>query len=147
MECSSGGRTKYNRIQILKLPKDHHYDALCVGAVPNAGYKDRTHGYVLYAKATGRGSRLRGNVNKCGIITTKYRDRSKIYQGFMTGDIVFADIPEKYKASGRHTGRVTIRKSGYFSLLTTNGERHTVKSEFCRTLQKQDGYSYQYRAA
>ena len=27
VECSSGGRTKYNRDKILRLPKDHHYDA------------------------------------------------------------------------------------------------------------------------
>lgn len=71
VECSTGGRTKYNRTRILKLPKDHHYDALCVGTVPDAGYTDRTHGYVLYAKAMGRGSRLRGHVNDCGIIITK----------------------------------------------------------------------------
>ena len=33
VECSTGGKTKYNRTK-LNLPKDHHYDALCVGTVP-----------------------------------------------------------------------------------------------------------------
>lgn len=144
VECSSGGRTKYNREKVLRLPKDHHYDALCVGTVPEAGYKDLTHGYVLYAKAMGRGSRLRGNVNECGVITTKYYDRSKTYDGFMTGDIVTADIPKGYKAFGRFTGRITIRRSGHFAMQAINGRKLTVKACFCRTLQKQDGYSYRY---
>ena len=53
VECASGGKTKYNREQ-LELPKDHHYDALCVGTVPKNGYRDLTHGYCLYIKAIGR---------------------------------------------------------------------------------------------
>ena len=147
VECASGGRTKYNRTKVLGLPKDHHYDALSVGTVPAGGYRDRTGGYVLYARAMGRGSRLRGLINECGVIVTKFRDRSKTYEGFMTGDIVTADVPEKYKARGRHTGRITIRKSGYFLLLTTQGEKKTVRSCFCRVLQKQNGYAYHYGAA
>lgn len=39
VECSSGGRTKFNR-ETLQLPKDHHYDALCVGTVPEGGFMD-----------------------------------------------------------------------------------------------------------
>lgn len=36
VECSSGGRTKYNRTK-LGYPKEHHYDALCVGTVRKRG--------------------------------------------------------------------------------------------------------------
>ncbi len=147
VECSSGGRTKYNREKILKLPKDHHYDALSVGTVPADGYKDRTGQYVLYTKAQGRGSRLRGNINKCGIITVKFKDRTKTYKGFMTGDIVVADVPKQYKHSGHMVGRIAIRKTGNFDIHPLGGKRCNVSHKFCRTLQKESGYSYQYKKA
>lgn len=142
VECSSGGRTKYNRTS-FGLPKDHHYDALCVGDVPEDGYTDRTGGYVLMVKATGRGSRLRGNVNACGIITVKYKNRAKTYNGFMTGDIVKADVP-KEKHKGRWTGRITIRSSGSFGLVDGNGERHDINCKYMTVIQKADGYAYHY---
>ena len=91
VELASGGKTKYNR-DLLKLPKDHHIDALCVGEVPDGGYKTLP-AYCLYIKAMGRGKRLRGNINECGIITVKYKDNAKTAFGFMSGDIVKADIP------------------------------------------------------
>lgn len=141
VECSSGGKTKYNRTEVLHLPKDHHYDALCVGAVPEGGYRDRTNGWVLMTKATGRGSRFRGLTNSCGIITVKFRDRSKTCRGFMTGDIVRADVP-KGKHIGRHTGRITIRKSGTFALAGTDGVRRDVNCRCMTVLQKADGYNY-----
>ena len=142
VECSSGGRTKYNRTS-FGLPKDHHYDALCVGDVPEDGYTDRTGGYVFIVKATGRGSRLRGNVNACGIITVKYKNRAKTYNGFMTGDIVKADVP-KGKHKGRWTGRITIRSSGSFGLVDGNGERHDINCKYMTVIQKADGYAYHY---
>ena len=147
VECSSGGRTKYNRTQVLSLPKDHHYDALSVGTVPKDGYKDRTGGYVLKAKAMGRGNRLRGQVNACGIITVKWTDRSKRYNGLQTGDIIRAEVPNgKYK--GQHTGRVMIRKSGAHDIRCLDGKLVTCtkKTKF-KVLQRVDGYSYQYSKA
>ena len=144
VECSSGGRTKYNRIKVLNLPKDHHYDALSVGNVPEEGYTDKTNGYVLNVRAMGRGTRLLGNINDCGIIKTKFKERSKTYEGFMTGDIVTANVPEKYKYNGKMTGRIAIRKTGNFDIWTKEYGRCNVKSIFCRAVQKQDGYSYCY---
>ena len=76
VECSSGGRTKFNR-EKLGFPKAHHYDAACVGSVPGEGFRDLTNGYYLLAEAVGRGSRMRGNTNSCGVIITKYRDGTK----------------------------------------------------------------------
>ena len=142
-------KTKKKKLGSAEFPpaKDHHYDALSVGNVPVKGYRNRTNGYVLHAKVTGRGTRLRGNINNCGIIITKFKDRSKTYDGFMTGDIVVADVPKKYKHHGRIVGRIAIRKSGYFDITTINGEKYNVKSCFCRTLQKQDGYAYAYKAS
>ncbi len=142
VECSSGGRTKYNRTY-LDLPKDHHYDALCVGTIPKEGFVDRTNGYALMIEAKGRGSRLRGNTNTCGIIVTKYRNRHKTHQGFMSGDIVEASAP-KGKHMGRYTGRITIRSSGNFGLVDTGGNRHDINCKYMTVLQKADGYSYHY---
>lgn len=142
VECSSGGRTKYNRIH-LDLPKDHHYDALCVGSIPEEGFVDRTNGYVLMIEAKGRGSRLRGNINACGIIVTKYKNRNKTYKGFMSGDIVVANVP-KGKHTGRYVGRITIRNSGSFGLIDANKKRHDINCKYMTILQKTDGYSYHY---
>ena len=143
VECSSGGRTKYNREQILHLPKDHHYDALSVGTIPDGGYLDTTNGYVLMVKATGRGTRLRGNLNCCGIIVTKYQSRNKTYKGFMSGDIVKADVP-KGKHKGRYTGRITIRRTGNFGMVDTEKRRHDVNCKYLTVIQKSDGYNYHY---
>lgn len=142
VECSSGGRTKYNRMS-LNMPKDHHFDALCVGNVPEDGFKDRTNGYVLMVQAKGRGSRLRGNINKCGIIVAKYTTRSKAYKGFMSGDIVKASVP-KGVHKGEYIGRIAIRQTGFFGLIDTNGKRHDVNCKYMTIFQKADGYSYHY---
>ena len=148
LECSSGGRTKYNR-NVLKYPKEHHYDALCVGEIPEDGFVDRTHGYYLYAKATGRGTRLRGQINQCGVIIRKWMDRSKTAFGFQTGDLVVADVPKdtKYKYKGHFSGRVMIRKSGSFDIRTLSGELVTVNAKFCRLLQNNSGYQMMIKRA
>lgn len=149
VECSSGGKTKYNRKQ-LNLPKDHHYDALCVGNIPDTGFKDLTNGYCLYVKANGRGNRLRGNINCCGVIITKYKDNTKRMSGIQSGDIVVADVPlGASKYVGIHKGRVTIRKTGYFSIKEKQPDGKykpiPVNQKYCRVLQHTDGYEYQYQ--
>lgn len=148
VECSSGGRTKYNRTQ-LKYPKDHHYDALCVGNVSEQGSVDCTNGYFLYAKAMGRGSRLRGNINDCGIIIAKYKYRHKIVNGFQTGDIVVVELPHRnkrpYKYEGRHVGRLIVRSSGTFDIKILSGAKFSFSSRFCRLLQNNSGYQFETR--
>lgn len=145
VECSSGGRTKYNRTR-LGYPKDHQYDAACIGTVPENGYKDLTHGYYVHAKATGRGTRFRGKINKCGIIIQKLAPRAKKVFGFMNGDIVVADIPHKepkpYKYEGHYVGRVMTRASGSFDIRTSDGELVTASRKFIKKIQNADGYQY-----
>lgn len=145
VECSSGGKTKYNRTA-LGYPKDHQYDAACIGNVPANGYEDLTHGYYVYAKATGRGTRFRGKINKCGIITKKLVPRAKKVFGFMNGDTAVADIPHKepkpYKHEGRYTGRVMTRASGSFDIKTSDGELVTASYRFIKKVQNADGYQY-----
>lgn len=142
VECGSGGRTKHNRT-MLGLPKDHHYDALCVGTVPDGGYADRTGGHCLYVKAMGHGNRLLGHLNKCGVITEKFHAPKRV-MGFQTGDMVRAIIPQgaRSKYVGTYTGRVNIRSSGYFDVKALGGGHATVRAEFCRLLQHADGYQY-----
>lgn len=142
VECSTGGRTKYNR-EHLGLPKDHHYDALCIGTVPDAGYKDLTSGYYLVAKAIGRGSRFRGKINACGIIVVKLHRGPKRRFGFQNGDIVRANVPKgKYK--GTHVGRVMTRASGYFDIRKTDGTLVSTSCKNCVSLQKDNGFLYNY---
>jgi len=146
VECTSGGKTKFNRTN-LNLPKDHHFDALCVGAVPVDGYKN-THQKCLYIKAMGRGTRLLGKVDKYGFLhkypkspKRKFKENNNI--GFQTGDIVFADVPNgKYK--GKFTGRASLRSSGYFNIQTKDGIM-VAKSDFCIVRQYSDGYNYHYK--
>jgi hypothetical protein len=142
VECSSGGRTKYNRTR-LGLPKDHHYDALCVGTVPEAGYHDCTHGYCLYAKAIGRGSRHRSINYPCGIIKTKFGKLSKRRFGFQNGDIIEAIVP-KGKYQGRHVGKVITRITGYFNIQTILGAMIRTNYKCCCVLQYCNGYEYHY---
>ena len=143
VECSSGGRTKFNR-ETLGLPKDHHYDALCIGEVPEGGYLDLTNGYWLHAKAIGRGTRLRGHINKCGVITVKLPKSPKRRFGFQNGDIVVADT-SKGKYAGHHVGRVMTRQTGYFDIRKTDGTLVSVNHKHCRVLQRDNGFSYAYR--
>lgn len=138
VECSSGGRTKYNR-EYLGLPKGHHYDALCVGSVPETGYKDMTNGYYFVAKAIGRGSRFRGKINSCGIITVKLCRSPKRRFGFQNGDIVRAVVPYG-KYQGTHVGRVMTRTSGYFDVRKTDGSLISTSNQNCVSLQKDNGF-------
>ena len=137
LELSTGGKTSYNR-NLLKLPKDHHFDALCVGEIPSEfKYVSQP---VLYIKAMGRGTRFRGNTNKCGIIITKFYDNSKMVFGFQTGDIVKAVIP-KGKYAGAYIGRITTRKNGYFHLVGKQTIAN-VNHKYCTVLQHGNGYNY-----
>ena len=147
VECASGGRTKYNREHILKLTKDHHYDALAVGTVPENGYTDRTGGYTLYVQAMGRGNRLRGHRNACGILTDKWTDRRKQVNGLQTGEMVRVVIPNG-KYVGTYTGRIMIRKSGTHDIRTLDGKLVTgTKKSVYKVLQYADGYNYKYEKA
>lgn len=145
VECSTGGRTKYNR-ERLGLPKDHHYDALCVGTVPEEGYTDLTNGYYFNAKAIGRGSRFRGKINACGVITLKLKKGPKRRFGFQNGDVVRANVP-KGKYQGQHVGRVMTRASGSFDIRKTDGTLVTTNYRYCKPLQRDNGYLGSYKRA
>ncbi len=140
IECGTGARTKMNRIN-LELPKDHHFDACCIGqSTPDKLYFKTDN--VLYIKAKGRGSHCRTNLNKYGF-PRGYLARQKYFFGFQTGDMVKANIPKgKYK--GIHLGEVACRRVGSFDIKNREGQRivQGANHKYFNIVQRFDGYSY-----
>ena len=132
--------TKYNRDQ-LGLPKQHYYDALSVGEVPNK-FNFLTD-KILQISAKGRGSRQMCRMDKYGFPGTKPKG-SKLVKGFQTGDMVKAVVPSGLNA-GKHLGRVIIKSSGYFEIKSKNSSVQGINHKYCRLIQKGDGYLYNYK--
>lgn len=132
--------TKYNR-DSLGLPKEHYYDALSVGEIPNNFnfFTDK----VLVISAKGRGSRQMCKVNKYGFSRTSAK-ASKSVKGFQTGDIVKAIVPKGLK-KGEYLGKVAVRSNGYFNIQTKTKTIQGIGFEYCHIIQRGDGYSYSYK--
>ena len=69
---------------------------------------------------------------------------SKIVKGFQTGDMVKAIVPFGSKA-GEYLGRVVVRSRGFFDIKTKSSLAKDIGYKFCRLLQRNDGYSYNYK--
>jgi len=137
VEAGTGGRTKYQRIE-RGLPKEHYYDALCVGASTPDTFVS-IPAYVQVWSAKGRGTRRMCNTDQYGF-PKAHRQAKKHHFGFQTGDLVVADVP-KGKYAGTWKGRVAVRASGSFAL-TSNGQRFDVHHTYCHLLQRNDGWEY-----
>ena len=131
--------TKYNRDE-LGLPKQHYYDALSVGNVQD--YKFLTD-KVLIISSKGRGSRQMCRMDRFGFPRTSPKN-GKSVKGFQTGDIVKAIVPTRSK-QGEYFGRVAVRSSGYFDIETNGNIVQGIGYKYCRIVQRNDGYSYDYR--
>lgn len=139
VECGSGGRTKFNRTRI-GFPKDHCYDAACVGSsTPDMLYIATN--IIQYIKAISRGQRRRTNVDAFGF-PRGFLGRQKQFFGFQTGDVVRACVP-KGKNAGIHIGKVLCRKIGSFDLVTRSGRKQSINVKYCTLVQKMDGYQYE----
>ncbi|MBR0383837.1 MAG: HNH endonuclease [Eubacteriaceae bacterium] len=138
IECGTGGRTKYNRIK-QELPKEHYYDACCVGASTSENLYFQTD-TVLNITAEGRGQHRRTLVTKEGF-PRAYLPRQKEFFGFRTGDLVKADVP-KGKKFGKYYGIVKCRKSGSFNIKTATGTVQGINHKYFTLVQHMDGYSY-----
>jgi hypothetical protein len=130
-----------NRMK-LGLPKDHHFDAVCVGhSTPDRiWFRTRT---ILHIIAKGRGTRQIANVDKNGF-SRGYRARQKLFYGFQTGDMVKAVVPKgKYK--GTWIGTIACRKNGYFDIKDKTGERiaQGISHKYCKIIRRFDGYCYE----
>ena len=170
VETGSGARTKYNRT-VLGLAKSHIFDALCVGDVRSVG--GCLNGQYLEVTCSGRGAYSRTKTSKVKRKASEYAPppkrrnghkakymrkkktitkrmpRSKNFFGFMSGDMVKADIP-RGKFAGTHIGRLKCRSDGRFALPTPPEERaksdgkkqFDVNHKYCTLLQINDGYGY-----
>jgi hypothetical protein len=136
VQCSTGGRTKFNRAR-LGIPKAHALDAACVGELSQLKGWNIS---ALFIKATGRGSYQRTLLTKDGF-PRGYISRSKSVKGFRTGDLVRAAVPSGKKA-GTYTGRVAVRLSGSFNIQTKTGTIQGISYRHCRRLLAGDGYNY-----
>ena len=135
VECGSGGRTKFNRTT-RGLPKTHWLDAACVGA--GTPETLRIEGVrPLLVKACGHGKRNRCWTDRYGF-PIRHAPRKKFEEGFRTGEIVRADIPNG-KHQGIHTGRVAIRFGQDFQI-----GKVSVHPRHCKAIHRADGYAYSF---
>jgi 5-methylcytosine-specific restriction endonuclease McrA len=138
VECGSGGLTKFTRLT-QNLPKEHWIDAACVGTSTPPQLR-LSQVVPLLITATGHGSRQKCNVNECGIVCSKPKGPKKV-KGFQTGDMVRAEVSGG-KNQGLYVGRVLVRASGSFDILTKQARVQGISYRFCTMLHRCDGYSY-----
>ncbi|MFJ9125830.1 hypothetical protein ACIRJS_17220 [Streptomyces sp. NPDC102340] len=135
--------TSDNR-RAVGLDKTHTLDALAVEPLDQDRGDTivRVPDRVLVIEATGRGSYARTTPDRFGFPRLR-RERRKQHFGYVTGDLVRAEIP-KGKWAGTWTGRVSVRARGQHSL-TTPGGRINVSYLHLHLLQRADGYAYSSR--
>jgi 5-methylcytosine-specific restriction endonuclease McrA len=139
LECGSGGLTKFNR-SLRELPKTHWLDAACVGkSTPEI--LQITGVQPLLITANGHGCRQMCRMDKYGFVRTGPKE-AKFVKGFQTGDIVKAIVTNGKKV-GTYVGRVAVRSTGSFNIITVQGTVQGISYKHCKTAHKMDGYSYQ----
>nr|MDJ0800294.1 HNH endonuclease [Calothrix sp. MO_167.B12] len=137
VETGSGGLTKFNRNQ-QNLEKQHWIDAACVGkSTPILNIKGVK---PLLITANGHGTRQSCRTNRYGF-PSRYVPRFKFVKGFQTGDIIKAIVTSGKKV-GEYIGRVAVRTTGSFNILTKNGLVQGISHKYCTPIHKKDGYSY-----
>ena len=135
----TGGQTKFARIN-NNLPKDHWIDAACV-AINDGKITVSSKLKPLTITKQRRNNRQMTLMNKYGFPRTKAKGSSKKIFGFMTGDIVKANVSSgKYK--GIHLGKVAVRLTGYFDIKKENSPPFTTNKLNCKLIHHFDGYSY-----
>ena len=138
LEGGSGGLTKYNR-NTRRLPKTHWLDAAAVGlSTPEHLHLEQVHPWLI--TAVGRQQRQMCLMDRHGFPRSKAKQHRVIY-GYQTGDLVRANVV-KGKRAGTYEGKVAVKASGYFSIVTRAGTVTDIAYRFCRLLQRSDGYSY-----
>ncbi len=142
LETGTGGRTQWNR-QRRGIPKTHWLDASCVGAsTPEVVRWEQVVPWQI--EATGRQCRQMCQVDERGFPRSKPKERSRIH-GFRTGDQVRAVGPVHLKTAGAHVGRVLVRASGSFDVVTATRRVAGISWRYCQRLQQGDGYAYAHK--
>jgi 5-methylcytosine-specific restriction endonuclease McrA len=138
VEVGSGGLTKYNRSR-QGLEKSHWADAACVGlSTPKQLKADDVK--PLRINAVGHGSRQMCRMDKFGFPRTSKKAGNKFF-GFRSGDIVKA-VVKVGKKVGTYLGKVAVRASGYFNIVTKEATIQGISHKYCRIVHFRDGYSY-----
>jgi hypothetical protein len=65
----------------------------------------------------------------------------KLFLAFSPGDIIRAILPTG-KFAGTHVGRLTVRATGVFEMVTQLGKVSPVRAKYCLAVHRVDGYSY-----
>jgi 5-methylcytosine-specific restriction endonuclease McrA len=139
VECGSGGLTKFNRTR-RGLPKNHWLDAACVGRSTPEIIK--VQGIVpLCIKAAGHGCRQMCLMDRFGFPRTQAKAK-RFTHHFRTGDVVRAVVPASLTYAGTYVGRMSAKARGYFSIATAKGTVTDIGRDYCRLLQRADGYAY-----
>ena len=143
VETGSGGHTKWNRTR-HGLPKEHYFDALCVGESTPASFAALPACSEVWT-ATGRGNRQMCGSDRHGF-PIRHRSRQRAHFGFQTGDLVEAEVPTG-KYAGTWRGRVAVRASGSFDI-TAGGRRvvQGISHRHVRLLQRSAGWHFEKRA-
>src|SRR6266498_840655 len=137
IETGSGGLTKFNRTR-GGLPKEHWIDAACVGrSTPEK--LNTANIRPLRIKAVGHNSRQMCRMDKYGFPRASAK-ASRTVKGFRTGDLVRAVVLDG-KKQGVYVGKVAVRSSGSFNVVTRQGTIQGISYRHCRTLRRADGYS------
>ena len=139
VDCATGGRTKYNRIT-RGLPKAHWIDAACVG-VSTPEYLQIKDIVPLLIIAKGSGSRQMCRIDKYGFPCTTAKDARRV-KAFQTGDMVRAIVTAGKKV-GTYVGRVAVRSTGFFNIMTKQGKVQGISYRYCVPIHRADGYSYE----
>ncbi len=121
------------------VPKEHYYDAACVGVSTPDALHIRTDS-VQVIRANGRGTHQRTNVDSSGF-PRGYLSRKKQFFGFQSGNLVKAIIP-KGKKAGTYVGVVGCRATGSFDIRTKAGCVQGLNHKYFHLLQRADGYQY-----
>jgi hypothetical protein len=144
LECGTGGQTKWNRVT-RGLEKTHWQDAVCVGASTPATLQMRGITPLLI-KAYGHGCRQMCLMNAWGFPRTKPKLKHFTH-GFRTGDMVQANVPSHLNHPGVHRGRMAAKAKGAFTITTKKGTVTDVGKNYCRKIQRADGYGYVHGSA
>jgi hypothetical protein len=139
IECGTGGQTKCNRVT-RGLEKTHWHDAVCVGASTPETLQIRGITPLLI-KAYGHGCRQMCLMNALGFPRTKPKQKHFTH-GFRTGDMVHANVPSHLNNPGVHIGRIAAKAKGAFTITTKKGTVTDVGKNYCRKIQRADGYGY-----
>jgi hypothetical protein len=138
LEVANAMTTYTNRLE-RGLEKTHWLDAACVGhSTPHDVKIDGVN--PLSMKATGHGTRQMCGTDRYGF-PIRHRTRQHVFWGFQTGDMVKAVVTHGTKI-GTYEGRVLVRASGRFDIVTATGRVQGISWQQCRLLHHADGYHY-----